>query len=333
MRSLGLLHPGPDSDYGPDGRSEWLRVDWSAHVHDIEVAGSRVRYAEMGPGGDAPVILLVHGLGAMWQSWLENICHFARDHRVIAMDLPGFGRSEMPEWDISIENYGRWLFEFAGRLGVEGATVIGNSMGGFIGAEAAVRFPERVERLVLVSSAIFWQEYRRAKPLASLAALTDATAARAAVAVTRAGAMRPRLRQVSLLAAGFRYPHLLSREMQIELIRTARRTDGFAPGVQALASYPLREELPLIQAPTLVVWGAHDTLVHVKHAHETARLIPNSETVIFERTGHVAMIERPGRFNRVVSEFIEETEPFSGDAELGDEGDLYDIDRPRESAA
>jgi pimeloyl-ACP methyl ester carboxylesterase len=322
--SLGLLNPGPDHDYGPGGRSEWLDIDWREHRRQISLGGKRVNYAEMGSG---PALLFVHGLGAMWQCFLENIPDLARDHRVIAMDLPGFGHSEMPDWDISIEAYAQWMCEFSDELGVDSATVVGNSMGGFIGAEMAIKHPERVERLALVSAAIFWQEYRRAKPLLTLARATDAAGARAAVAVSRAGAMRPRLRHAALAAAGVRYPHLLSREMQIEMIRTARRTSGFVPALGALASYPLREELPRIGAPTLVVWGAHDTLVGVKHAWETSRLIPNSETVIFERTGHEAMIERPARFNRVLREFIEQTEPFSGDAELGAEGEQYDIDR------
>jgi pimeloyl-ACP methyl ester carboxylesterase len=321
---LGLLNPGRDHDYGPQGRSEWLDVDWSRHRHRIDVGGRAVNYVEMGSG---PPLLFVHGLGAMWQCFLENIPEFARTHRVIAMDLPGFGHSEMPDWEISIEGYGRWLCEFSDAIGVETATIVGNSMGGFIGAETAIKNPDRVERLSLVSAAIFWQEYRRAQPLLAIARATDAAGARATAAVARAGAMRPRLRHLSLAAAGFRYPHLLSTEMQIELIRTALRTDGFVPALGALANYPLRDELPKIAAPTLVVWGAHDALVSVKHAHETARLIPNSETVIFERTGHEAMIERPARFNRVLREFIEQTEPFQGDADLGPEGDRYDIGR------
>ena len=128
--------------------------------------------------------------------------------------------------------------------------------------------------------------------------------------------MRPRLRHAALALAGFRYPHLLSREMQSELIRTARRTDGFVPALSAFGDYPIREELPNVKAPTLVLWGAHDTLVGVRHAHELARLVPNSETVIFERTGHVAMIERPARFNRVLRDWIAKTEPFTGQADV-----------------
>ena len=115
---------------------------------------------------------------------------------------------------------------------------------------------------------------------------------------------RPRLRAAALGFGGFRYPHLLPPELQIELILTARRTDGFVPALRSLASYPLRDELPKIACPTLVVWGTDDTLVGVRHAHELESLIPDAGKEIFERTGHVPMLERPDRFNRVLAEFL-----------------------------
>jgi pimeloyl-ACP methyl ester carboxylesterase len=313
---FGLLDPGPGSDYGTRGRrSAWLDIDWPAHTHRVEVEGAEINYVEMGEG---PVALFVHGLGAMWQSWLENIPELARDHRVIALDLPGFGRSEMPVEEISIDGYARLVASFMDKVGVDRATVIGNSMGGFIGAELAIRNPERVERLVLVSPAILWQEYKRAKPLTRLAVVTEASATRAMAGSQKMARTRPRLRHLALMASGFRYPHLLSPELSVEMIRTARRTKGFVPALQALADFPLREELPKIAAPTLVVWGAHDPLVHRKHAHELKQLIPNVELVIFERTGHEAMAERPERFHRVLREFLERTEPY-GSAELESE--------------
>ena len=308
-----LVTPGSDTDYGAQGpRPAWLDVDWRAHVHEPVVDGSRISYADLGSG---PAIVWVHGLGASWQCFLENLPEFARDHRVIAMDLPGFGRSEMPAWDISIEAYAKFVGRLLDSLGIETATIVGNSMGGFIGAEMAIREPQRVERLALVSAAVFWQEYRRAKPLLSLAQVTEASFAKAVASAQGHMAMRPRLRNVALMSAGIRYPHLLAPELANELIRTATRTDGFVPALGALAGYPLREELPRISAPTLVVWGEHDTLVGVKHAYDIERLIPSAELLVYERTGHVAMLERPARFNRDLRSFIAATEPF-GKAEL-----------------
>jgi len=297
-----LLPLGPDDDYGRRGRAPWLDVDWQAAQHRLEIDGREVNYCELGSG---PVILWIHGLGASWQSWLENMPDFAQDHRVVAMDLPGFGYSAMPE-DISIEYYGRWTAQFMDVLGIESAAMVGNSMGGFVGAELAIRAPERVERLVLVSPAIFWQERRRAQPLVQLARYSDAIVARALVRATDDIATRRRLRLAALASAGFRYPTAIPDELAQEMVRSARRTDGFLPALEALADYRLDEELPQIQCPTLIVWGAHDQLVSVRDSKRLQDLIPGARREVFGRTGHVAMLERPERFNRLLREFLAE---------------------------
>jgi pimeloyl-ACP methyl ester carboxylesterase len=314
--NLGLLTPGPDSDYGRRERAPWLDVDWRAAQHRIELDGREVNYCEL---GDGPVLLFVHGLGASWQSWLENMPEFARDHRVVAMDLPGFGYSAMPEQDISIEYYGQWTIRLMDALGIESAAVVGNSMGGFVGAELAIKAPQRVQRLGVVSAAIFWQNRRRSQPLLRLARLTDAAAARALTRATDDIATRRRLRVWALATAGFRYPHRIAPELAHEMVRSARRTDGFLPALEALADYPLDEELPKISCPTLIVWGEHDTLVPAKDAKRLQELIPGARREIFERTGHVAMLERPERFNRLLREFLdEEPEQREGAALAGD---------------
>ena len=222
------------------------------------------------------------------------------------MDLPGFGGSDLPDGDISIEYYANWVFRLLDELGIEAGAVVGNSMGGFIAAEMAIRRPDRVQRLAVVSAAVFWQDYRRAQPLVQLARLSDAIVARALTRVTDDVATRPRLRAWALATAGFRYPHLISPELAHEMVRSARRTDGFLPALEALADYPLEEELPKIACPALIVWGAHDTLVPVKDAKRMQELIPGSRRVVFERTGHVAMLERPERFNRLLRDFLDE---------------------------
>ena len=120
-------------------------------------------------------------------------------------------------------------------------------------------------------------------------------------------ARRPKLRAAALAFGGFHLPHLLPPELQVELLLTARRTPGFLPALQALASYPLRDQLGRIGSPTLVVWGTHDTLVGVEHASELEQLIPDARLLVMERTGHVPMVERPERFNREVEAFLAET--------------------------
>ena len=292
-----------EQDYGRHGRAPWLDVDWQAAQHRIEIEGREVNYCELGEG---PAIVFIHGLGASWQSWLEQMPELAKDHRVVAMDLPGFGYSELPGEDISIEYYARWTIKLMDALEIESAVVVGNSMGGFVSAEMAIKFPERVQRLVFISAAIFWQNRRRAQPLVQLAKLSDAVVARALVRATDDIATRRRLRYAALASAGFRYPQYISDELAHEMVRSARRTDGFLPALEALAGYDLEEELPKISCPTLIVWGAHDQLVSVKDAERLEDLIPDSQREVFERTGHVAMLERPERFNRLLREFLAE---------------------------
>ena len=85
--------------YGPVGRSEWMDIDWREHLRWVRVDGRSVNVVDIGSG---PVIVFLHGLAGCWQNWLENIPEFARDHRVIALDLPGFGASPMPDESISM---------------------------------------------------------------------------------------------------------------------------------------------------------------------------------------------------------------------------------------
>jgi pimeloyl-ACP methyl ester carboxylesterase len=137
-------------DYGTRGREEWRDIDWRRHQRWVALPGGPINVIERGEG---PPLLLVHGHTGRWANWLANIPSLSRNHRVIAMDLPGFGHSPMPRESITIENYGRTLDALMDRLDIAAAPVVGNSMGGFAAAELAIKFPPRVERLVLVSAA------------------------------------------------------------------------------------------------------------------------------------------------------------------------------------
>src|SRR5215211_3386713 len=147
---LPVQGPHDDTRYGSGGDSEWLGIDWSRHMRWVEVEGSPVNVVELGTG---PPVVFVHGLGGSWQNWLEQLPEFSRDFRVVAFDLPGFGESPMPQDEISISRSGRLVVGLLDALGIERASLVGNSMGGFVTSEVAVQAPERVDRLVLVSSA------------------------------------------------------------------------------------------------------------------------------------------------------------------------------------
>lgn len=296
--------PDEPGAYGATGRSEWLDVDWGAHQRWVRIGGRAVNVIELGTG---PPLVFIHGLSGSWQNWLEQLPVFARDHRVVAFDMPGFGASEMPSEPISISGYARLVDALFSELGIAGAAVVGNSMGGFIGAELAIAFPPRVERLVLVSAAgLSIQHYRNERALAALRTLDRRLAAYAGWLGSRSDALtrRPRARRLIFSVVAHR-PDRLPAALVAEQVRGSGKP-GFVPALDALTSYPIHDRLGEIACPTLIVWGTDDMLVPVRDADEFERLIPNARKVVWPQTGHLAMLERPEAFNRLLAAFLSE---------------------------
>jgi pimeloyl-ACP methyl ester carboxylesterase len=271
----------------------------------VNVDGTPVNTIELGEG---PPMLFVHGLSGSWPNWLEQLPIFAADRRVLAIDLPGFGSSPMPDREITISGYARLLDRLLGELGIDAAAVVGNSMGGFIAAELAIAYPQRVERLVLVSAAGIstYDEPRVHRAIPSLMRTERILAATGAWVASKSDAVarRPRLREAALNVV-LRHPSRIPAALAAEQIRGAGKP-GFLPALQAILEYDFRDRLPEIACPTLIVWGDSDRLVNVRDADTFAELIPNSRKVIFEDTGHMAMLERPAAFNALLRDFLAE---------------------------
>jgi pimeloyl-ACP methyl ester carboxylesterase len=296
---------GETAAYGPVGRSRWLDVDWSSHQRWEMVDGTPVNTITV---GDGPPLVFVHGLSGSWPNWLEQLPVFADNHRVVAVDLPGFGHSPMPTGEISISGYARTLERLLGELGIDAAAVVGNSMGGFIAAELAIAFPQRVERLVLVSAAGI-STHRDPRTMRAVPAMRRAERIMAASGAWFASksetvARRERLRDATL-ALVVRHPSRLPAALAAEQMRGAGKP-GFLPALEAIIHYDLSERFPEIACPTLIVWGDSDRLINVRDADAFAELIPDSRKVVFEDTGHVAMLERPAAFNALLRDFLAE---------------------------
>jgi pimeloyl-ACP methyl ester carboxylesterase len=281
-----------------------MDIDWREHQRFVEIDGRRVNVIEIGEG--EPAMVFIHGLAGSWQNWLENLPHFAAaGHRVIAFDLPGFGASEAPRSKIAIPGYGRLVDTLLDRLGVGPAVIVGNSMGGFIGAEVAIQYPARVERLVLVSAAGLTVEYQRNETALGLMrfgkrlfmAWGGFVGAR-----SEAIASRPRARRL-LMRLVVHDADRLPAPLIAEQVRGAGNP-GFVDALDALTDYPIRARLGEIACPTLVVWGTEDRLVPVRDAAEFERLIPDARKVVWPQTGHMPMLERPAAFNAVLDEFV-----------------------------
>jgi pimeloyl-ACP methyl ester carboxylesterase len=308
-----LLRPGPDPTYADGDDATWMGVDWPALQRTLDVAGQRVNVLDT--GSDRPALLFLHGWSSNWQIFLLNIAAFMDTHRVLALDLPGFGASDLPPEPLSIQGYARTVDAVCDTLGVERVSVVGNSMGGFVGAELALSFATRVDRLVLVSAAgLSTERLPRLPSLAAAHVVAAGTpyATRLQSSITR----RPRLRRAAMQWA-VRYPEKVSVPLAHELVLSFGKP-GFVAGLQAIMDYSYRERLPEIDIPVLVVWGRNDLLVPVTDAYAYAELIgANARVEVFEDTGHVPMLERPSRFNALLRGFLAgEAAPEAGVAEV-----------------
>jgi pimeloyl-ACP methyl ester carboxylesterase len=297
------------TDYGnPDSTPEWLKIDWREHLHRVDLPGAEgVNYVDVGEGEP---VLFVHGIAGCWRNFLENLPYFAgHGYRAIALDLPGFGDSPMPSWEITMANYGRLVHDFCERLGIDRvAALVGNSMGGFIATEAVIEEPERFDRLVLISAAgISFAEWQGRS--------VDAAGriVKAAIPLMsgdqRSFWTRPRGRKIAF-GRLFRNPNKLRPELLAEQVRPGLQAPGFSDALASIWGYDTRARLPEIEIPTMVVWGLNDQIVPVEGALGYHRLIPSSRLEIFERTGHLPQLERPARFNPLLEQFIESSQPL-----------------------
>jgi pimeloyl-ACP methyl ester carboxylesterase len=295
--------PPTHDDYGvSDG--EWLRTDWREHLHRVEVesalGATEVSYVELGEG---PAVLFVHGLGGSWRNWLENIPAFAKNHRVVALDLPGFGGSPMPPLPLSIKAYGDLIVKFSDQLGLDQETaLVGHSMGGFIATEAVIEAPERFSSLTLVAAAgITFATIPQTRKQLTRTLLRMALPLAQSRLERNLG--RRRLRAASFVGI-IAHPGMMSREILWELGTYGVKSPGLLQAAYALAGYDTRDRLGEITLPTLVIWGNQDRLVPVSAAYAYERRIPTSELHLVDDTGHMVQMERPARFNQVLEDFV-----------------------------
>ncbi len=291
-----------EETYGPVGRSAWFDVDWEGHRRWLKLDGRWVNLIDIGTG---PTLIFIHGLAGCWQNWLENLPFFAADHRVIAMDLPGFGESEMPAEKISISGYGRMIDALCEAIGVDSAVIIGNSMGGFIGAELAIRFPARVERLCLVGAAgLSIENLRTERTRGVRHRIENVVFFNLAWIATRSPAItaRPRPRRLILMLVAA-HPERLPGPLTAELVRGAGKA-GFSDSLDALCRYPIRDRLGEIACPTLIVWGDRDRLVPASFARHVTDALPHATSMVMQDCGHVPQFEHPEQTMRLIREFM-----------------------------
>lgn len=283
-----------------DGRPPLLRV------HDVGLAcGERVSTLTRGHGPD---VVLVHGLGSTKSSFLDVAAILARDFRVHAIDLPGFGGSSKP----ALAPYGpRWFAgivrETLDALGIERAHVAGSSLGGRIAIELGLRHPERVVSLALLCPAV-------AFPGRTYPALVRLLRPELALLPHRVTSGMIERRFHELFAdPGTADPSLA--DLVVDEFRRAYASPGgrvafFAALRNTYLDRPFGDggfypRLSGLAAPSLFVWGDRDEVIRPSLRHHVAQWLPSAEQVLLESCGHMPQVEHPERVGALLREHVE----------------------------
>jgi len=255
---------------------------------EVVVFGQKIKYVEAGSG---PTVILLHGLGGSWQAWHFNIGPLAEKFHVVALDQIGFGQSDKPLVNYRVRTYVDFLDQFCKQLKIERATLIGNSMGGWIAALFTAAFPDRVDKLVLEDAAGYTPP--KDFDMQTLFGLNP---------TTREG--------MKVLVAKVFYNKAFLTDAAIDQAIAARLAAGDGYTIKSITESIIRGEdflddsVKTIKRPTLIVWGREDGLTPLSDAERFNKDIAGSKLVVIDQCGHVPNIEKAGEFNAAVLKFL-----------------------------
>ena len=268
----------------------------------IKVDGINTRFWSMGDEG--PNVILIHGIGGYVEMWGNNIDILSQNHRVYALDLVGFGRSDKPDVPYSFAFLSKFVLNFMETLNIDRASLVGNSMGGGISLQLAITSPDKVDKLVLVNSAGLGKELTIMFRLASLPLIGWLLSRPSRKGVARV--LKECVYDSSLVTDDFaeRGYQIASLPGAHKAFLTALRSSVRLGGITENVLNTFFDNLHKINAPVLVIWGQQDRILPVAHARAAEEKIPNTVIHIFDPCGHMPQIERPQEFNTLVLEFL-----------------------------
>jgi len=310
--------PIKDYDYVPFQPTTYFLPSQSATIEGMQVA-----YVEAGPAG-APGLIFIHGWLGNLGNWRWNVPAFSDRYHVLALDLPGFGNSDKADRDLTLELYAKVVKGLMDQKGLRKATLVGNSMGGEVAALVALRYPDNVDKLVLVDSAglmqtplpmrlAAWHTNRIADWIVhrvqKRAQGQDSSQIYSALHERIFNPKRLRQRQVAFdlknpnvvetMDSTCRYYSTLIKNREFEWhVKDALRA------FRSLTDTSLEHLLGAVKAPTLIVWGDHDQLIPPKFAELFHHGIAGSRVVLIKDAGHIPMIEKPEEFNKALGDFL-----------------------------
>lgn len=264
----------------------------------VTVGGLNTRYVEAGEP-EMPKLVLLHGTGGHWEAFCANLGPLSKHFHCFAFDLMGCGFTDKPDKPYEIASYVEHALAFMDHMGVKRASLIGVSLGSWIGARLAQQNPDRVERMILI-----------APP--GLLALPKSV--NAALNTRRASAADPSWKNITSVMERLYYD---PKTLMDDLVAVRQRVyslpglDKIMPRMLTLFDPEIRmrnnlttEEWKGIKTPTLVVEHIDSPDLYLDTARELQKLIPNIEAVVMPKTSHWPQFENPDFFNRVAVEFL-----------------------------
>jgi pimeloyl-ACP methyl ester carboxylesterase len=291
--ALTSSQPRPDRPDAQGREGRFARVSTPAGQFEewqIALHGRRAVYRIAGSG---PPVVLIHGMLNSSSHWQSVALELARDHTVIAPDLIGHGDSAAPRGDYSLGAHAASIRDLIAAIGIERATIVGHSLGGGVAMQFFYQFPQRVERLVLISSGGLGREV---SPMLRTAALPG----------------------VSALLSLTIQPRLLAA-----LAGAGRRMRVHGQRVSATDRLYLLETMP-----TMIVWGERDNTIPLAHGRRAHEAIPHSYFRTLAGVAHFPHLEDPQALALLLREFIAETS--AGQIEDADWGAVLARRSPRE---
>jgi pimeloyl-ACP methyl ester carboxylesterase len=281
----------------------------SFEVHEVDLHGHRAAYRAIGEG---PNLVLIHGMVNSSRHWEAVATRLADSHRVIAPDLIGHGEAATPRGDYSLGAHAASIRDLLTAIGVERATIVGHSLGGGVAMQFFYQFPQRTERLALISSGGLGHEVspllRGAALPGSAALLRLATRPRLVGAIAASGARlraRGNSTGVYLQAVARALGPLQEKGSRRAFLETLRSViDVHGQRVSA------RDRLYLLgEMPTLIAWGKRDRTIPIAHGLEAQRAIPNCRFETLPKAAHFPNLEDPEGLADVLTDFLATTSP------------------------
>jgi pimeloyl-ACP methyl ester carboxylesterase len=280
----------------PTGSGDLAR--WYSDLHYATLAEGRIHYLDVGSG---PVVLLVHGIGSSWAHWALNLDALAEHHRVIAVDLPGFGASDALTPRSEMNATADALIGLMDRLEIDRFSVVGHSLGGLVSWLVAASARERVTHLGLVDAATTAINALQISIIVNSFTWMNGLFGRPGVA--RAILRRPRLRSL-ILTALFADTSHITPELAVWILTPLTAAPGF---LDALWAAPRANKLltpETMATPTLICWGTKDTIFSVGGARRLAAKMPDASMVEFTGARHWPHVEQPEKFNGALVTFL-----------------------------